>query len=162
MRDLDIMGWWPFKRREREFGEPPDYFREGIRLADDGKYHEALTSFRLALRRDPDDAEIMEQMAVIYSLIGMPEEAVKFYEQAIGTGQGSPASHYGLAFIYLNKGERESAREHLRAFLARPPQGDRAIRHVEHARKTLRELETGESAPEGPEGPEGPQQPVDG
>ena len=150
MLDKDFMGWWPFKRRERELGEPPDYFREGVKLADDGKYHEALTSFRLALRRDPGDPEIMEQMAVVYSLIGMPEEAVKFYEEAIATGEGSAASHYGLAFIYLHEGEKESAREHLRAFLARPPQGDRAVRHVQHARKTLRELETGESAREGP------------
>ena len=153
MLDKDIMRWWPFKRRERELGDPPDYFREGVELADDGKYHEALTSFRLALRRDPGDPEIMEQMAVVYSLIGMPEEAVKFYEQAIATGEGSAASHYGLAFIYLHEGEKEGARDHLRAFLARPPQGDGAVRHVQHARKTLRELETGESAHGEPEEP---------
>ncbi|UCC73503.1 MAG: tetratricopeptide repeat protein [Gemmatimonadota bacterium] len=135
------MGWWPFSRRERGLGEAPDYFREGMNLASQEKYHEALTSFRLALRRRPDDAEIMEQMAVIYTHISMPDEAVKFYEQAIETGANSPAAHYGLAFIYLHRGDTAGARRHLRAFLVRPPEDEEAAAHVEHARRTLRQLE---------------------
>lgn len=132
---------WPFKKRERGLGEPPDYFREGMKLANEGKHHEALTSFRLALRRDPDAAEIMEQMAVVYTHIGMPEEAEKFYNQAIESGRDSPAAHYGLAFLYLNRGDEEGARRHLRAFLSQPPQDESAARHVAHARKKLSELE---------------------
>lgn len=145
------MGWWPFQRRERGLGEPPDYFREGINLANERRYHEALTSFRLALRRTPDDARIMEQMAVVYSQIGMPEEAIKFYNQAMMAGDESPAAHYGLAFLYLKKGVEEEARRHLRAFLDRPPEDQEAARHIEHARKTLRELETEERPAPGPE-----------
>jgi len=135
------MGFWPFKRRQRGLGEPPDYFREGMKLANEGKYHEALTSFRLALRRDPEAAPIMEQMAVVYTHIGMPDEAEKFYQQAIDTGRASPAAHYGVAFLCLHRDDTETAKRHLRAFLSRPPQDEGAARHVEHARKTLRELE---------------------
>lgn len=135
------MGWWPFNRRERDLAEPPDYFGEGINLAEEGRYHEALTSFRLALRRSPDDARIMEQMAVVYTHIGMPDEAINFYSQAMQLGHDSPAVHYGLAFLFLNKGAEEEARHHLRAFLDRPPEEEGAARHIEHARKTLRELD---------------------
>ncbi len=134
------MGWWPFNRRARGRVEPPDYFREGVNLANERRYHEALTSFRLALRRKPDDPEIMEQMAVVYTHIGMPEEAIKFYKQAMTVGGESPVAHYGLAFLYLHKGAEGEARRHLRAFLDRPPQDQEAARHIEHAQKTLREL----------------------
>jgi Flp pilus assembly protein TadD len=145
------MGWWPFSRRQEGLGEPPDYYREGHRLANQQKFHEALTSFRLALRARPDDAEIMEQMAVIYTHIGMPDEAVKYYEDAIATGGSSPAAHYGLAFLFLNRGDAESACLYLRAFLRQPPTDADAAAHVEHARRTLQQLEAGEVAGDEPE-----------
>jgi Flp pilus assembly protein TadD len=140
------MGWWPFSRRERGLGEPPDYYGEGLKLAGQEKYHEALTSFRLALRKRPADPEIMEQMAVIYTRIGMPDEAQKFYEQAIATGRHSAAAHYGLAFIHLHGGATADALYHLKAFLKRPPDDPQAAAHVEHARRTLAELEGGRAA----------------
>jgi tetratricopeptide (TPR) repeat protein len=142
------MGWWPFSRRERGLGEPPDYFREGLKLAGQEKYHEALTSFRLALRKRPDDPQIMEQMAVIYTHIGMPDEALKFYEQAIASGRHSAAAHYGLAFIHLHRGDSADALYHLRAFLKQPPDDQEAAAHVEHARRTLAQLEGGRPAPD--------------
>ncbi len=137
------MGWWPFSRRDRALGDPPDYYREGLKLANQEKYHEALTSFRLALRVRPDDSEIMEQMAVVYTHIGMPDEAVKFYQQAIEIAGHSPAAHYGLAFIHLHRGDEANARLHLRAFLKRPPAGEEAAAHIKHARHTLAQLEGG-------------------
>ncbi len=138
------MRWWPFSRRGRGIGEPPDYYREGLRLASRQKYHEALTSFRLALRSRPDDPEIMQQMAVVYTHIGMPDEAIKYYERAIGAGGEAAAAHYGLAFLYLRRGDAERARTHLSAFLRRPPAGDEAVAHIEHARRTLARLESGD------------------
>ena len=135
------MGWWPFSRRRTELGDPPDYYREGLKLADQEKYHEALTSFRLALRCRPDDSEIMEQMAVVYTQIGMPDEAIRYYEQAAKTGTYSPAAHYGLAFLFLRRGDPANAILHLRTFLRSPPDGEEAVAHVEHARQTLERLE---------------------
>ncbi len=146
------MGWWPFSRA-KALGEPPDYYREGLRLAEEGKYHEALTSFRLALRKRPDDAGIMEQMAVVYTHIGMPDEAIKYYEQAIRDGADSPAAHYGLAFLLLRRGDAHAASRHLRAFLSKPPDDEQASAHVEHARRTLAQLEATEAAKRGPDIP---------
>ncbi len=137
------MGWWPFSRGARGLGEPPDYYGEGLKLANQQKYHEALTSFRLALRQRPGDPEIMQQMAVVYTHIGMPDEAVKFYEEAIKNQQDSPAAHYGLAFLLLHRGDTQGARRHLQAFLQQPPSGEEAAAHIEHARRTLQQLEGG-------------------
>jgi len=82
-------------------------------------------------------------MAVVYTHIGMPEEAVKFYEGAIKTRQDSPAAHYGLAFLLLHRGDTEGARRHLRAFLQQPPSDEEAAAHIEHARRTLQQLQAG-------------------
>ena len=142
---------WPFSQREKGLGEPPDYYGEGLKLANQEKFHEALTSFRLALRARPDDPEIMQQMAVIYTHIGMPDEAVKYYEEAIRTGGDSTAAHYGLAFLFLRRGDAESARRHLGAFLRNPPAGEEAAAHIEHAERTLQQLEAGGLAEDEPD-----------
>lgn len=133
------MGFWPFERRDRGIGEPPDYFREGLELASQKKHHEALTSFRLALRDRPGNAEIMQQMALVYTHVGMLDEAVRYYEEAIQTGGHVPGAHYGLAFLRLRAGDEASARRHLIAFLNDPP-ADEALSHIEHARETLSRL----------------------
>lgn len=138
------MNWWPFSKRDRRVGEPPDYFQEGLRLAGEGKSHEALTSFRLALRRQPERVEVMEQMAVVYTRIGMPDEAADYYERALSTGQSSPAAHYGLAFLSLRRGDVASGREHLEAFLRYPPNDEGAAAHIDHAQRTLSRLESGQ------------------
>jgi Flp pilus assembly protein TadD len=145
------MKWWPFSRRMSELGEPPDYYGEGLKLAGKERYHEALTSFRLALRQRPDDAEILQQMAVIYTRIGMPEEAARYYEEAIAIGGDVPAAHYGLAFLFLRSGDLERSRAHLETFLRQPPQDEEAAAHVEHAQRTLDRLETGGEDEEGPQ-----------
>ena len=140
------MGWWPFSRREPEAEAAPNYYKEGVKLAAKGKSHEALTSFRLALKQRPEDAEIMQQMALVYTHIGLPEEAIRLYEESLKYADKAPAAHYGLAFLYLNRGEEANARRHLRAFLDEPPAGEEAAAHIEHASSTLRRLTTGGSA----------------
>jgi tetratricopeptide (TPR) repeat protein len=114
-----------------------DYYREGAELLGAGKFHEALTSFRLALKESPGDTVVLQQIAVCYTRIGMTEEAAK---------------HYGLAFIQLRSGRTSDAAEHLEAFLARPPSGPEAGQHVSHARATLAHLR-GEAHDAGPEPP---------
>lgn len=134
------MPWWKFWEGEKERGPTLDYYEEGIALARQERYHEALTSFRLALRERPDDPATLEQMAVVYSQIGVTDEAVKLYQQVLGL-RNSPAAHYGLAFLLLRRGARDDAAEHLRAFLDLAPDGAGADEHVHHARETLERLE---------------------
>lgn len=137
------MPWWKFW--EGEGGEKaPDYYEEGVALTEAERYHEALTSFRLALRESPDDVATIEQMAVAYTRIGLTDDAIKSYRKALELHPGRPAPHYGLAFLLLRRGEEREAESHLRAFLRSAESGEAPARNVEHARSTLERLESRE------------------
>lgn len=117
-----------------------DYYQEGLDLLGSGKFHEALTSFRLALKESPGDAIILQQIAICYTRIGMVEEAAKTYRHVLQKNPSSPGAHYGLAFILLRGEDPSESIPHLEAFLSNAPNEDDAGAHVEHARWTLAQL----------------------
>jgi tetratricopeptide (TPR) repeat protein len=135
------MGIW--KKLFGDDSDRVDYYREGVELLNVGKYHEALTSFRLALREAPHDVAVMQQIAIAYTRIGMTDEAVKMYRSVLSAQPHAAGAHYGLAFLLLRQGRADEAGEHLRSFLAAPPDGPEARRHVAHAQETLDELARG-------------------
>lgn len=141
------MSWWKKLFPDELDRDDVDYYREGLELLKVGKYHEALTSFRLALRESPGDVAVLQQIAIAYTRIGMTDEAVKTYRSVLSKDPGALGAHYGLAFLLLRQGAEVEAADHLRAFLANPPKGTDADRHVSHARETLATL-TGESLAE--------------
>ena len=140
------MAWWN-KLFGSERSGRVDYYDEGLALLGEGKFHEALTSLRLVLKEHPGDPVILQQIAIVYTRIGMTEEAAKTYRHVLRKDAAASGAHYGLAFLLLRAGDREEAAEHLRAFLADPPHGESADQHVMHARSTLTQLDSGE-APE--------------
>lgn len=139
------MSWWSNLLSGGSGSNPkmPDYYEEGANLLREEKFHEALTSFRLALRDSPNDTDVLQQIAVTYTHIGMSDEAVRTYRRVLELKPHASGAHYGLAFLLLQRGSADEAVAHLRAFLARPPRTPGAERHVAHARYTLAEL-TGE------------------
>ncbi|HEX6369549.1 MAG TPA: tetratricopeptide repeat protein, partial [Longimicrobium sp.] len=95
----------------------------------------------------PNDTDVLQQIAVTYTRIGMTDEAMKTYRRVLELKPHAAGAHYGLAFLLLQGGSTDQAVAHLRAFLARPPASN-ADRHVAHARATLAELTgEGEGAP---------------
>lgn len=120
--------------------QPVDYYAEGVELLAAGKFHEALTSFRLALKESPGDAIVLQQIAICYTRIGMVDEAAKTYRHVLQKDPGSPGAHYGLAFILLRGEDPRQSIPHLEAFLTNAPDDDDAGAHVEHARWTLAQL----------------------
>lgn len=125
-----------------------DYYEEGLELLRGSKFHEALTSFRLALRESPRDVAILSQMAITYTRIGMTDEALRTYRTVLDRDPGDSGAHYGMAFLLLKEGKPQDAADHLKRFLDHPPTGADAQPHIEHARQTLAEIagvpETGE------------------
>jgi Tfp pilus assembly protein PilF len=121
-----------------------DYYLEGLELLKDGKFHDALTSFRLALRESPGDPVVLQQIAITYTRIGMAEEAAKTYRHVLKNDPDAPGAHYGLAFLYLRSGHTEEGVHHLRSFLENAPHAADAGEHIAHARATLSQL-TGET-----------------
>ncbi len=133
------MPWWKFWEK-RSGNRVPDYYEEGVALLAQELYHDALTSFRLALRVRPDDAATLEQMAVAYTHIGVVDEALRSYERALELRPRSTSAHYGLGFLLLKNGQEDRAREHLTAFLELARRDREEARHIEHARRTLDRL----------------------
>ena len=132
--------------------ERVDYYDEGLALSREGKFHEALTSFRLALKDSPGDPIVLQQIAITYTRMGMDEDAAKTYRHVLYRYPRAPGAHYGLAFILLRQGSPEGAIEHLEAFLAGEPSEDVASEHIAHARATLQELRGESGEPEAPNG----------
>jgi Flp pilus assembly protein TadD len=132
------MGFW-----KKLFGsdtDEVDYYREGVDLLNAAKYHEALTSFRLAQRESPRDVAVLQQIAIAYTRIGMTDEAIRTYRSVLAAEPATASAHYGLAFLLLRQGRPDEAESHLDQFLAAPPDGPEAQRHVDHARETLQGL----------------------
>lgn len=141
------MSWWSRLLGGRSDSELKpqrvDYLKEALALERQGDYDSALTSYRLALREKPDDAGVLQNMAIAYTKLNRHEEAVRCYRRALEVQPTLSGAHYGLAFLLLHRGEREEARSHLEEFLAAPPSGARAATWISHARETIESLKSG-------------------
>lgn len=147
------MSWWSnlISGKSEDSNRQTDYYQEGTELLAQEKYHEALTSFRLALRESPMDTDVLQQIAVTYTHIGMTDEAIRTYRRVLEVKPQAPGAHYGLAFLLLQRDSVDEGIAHLRSFLAHPPDFPEAARHIEHAKATLAELSGEATSGESPE-----------
>jgi predicted Zn-dependent protease len=134
------MSFWKKLFGGEDDGGRVDYYEEGMELLSDGKFHEALTSLRLALKDLPGDPVVLQQIAVAYTRIGMTDEAAKTYRHVLQKDPRAAGAHYGLAFLLIRAGQAREAIPHLKAFLAHPPNGGSAAQHIAHANSTLAQL----------------------
>jgi tetratricopeptide (TPR) repeat protein len=125
-----------------------DYLSEALALERQGDYDAALTSYRLAMRDQPSNFKVLQNMAIAYTKIGQPEQAIRCYRGALAIEPKLAGAHYGLAFLLLKRGDVSDAAYHLDAFLIDAPKSPEATRWVTHARDTLDALRTtgGEAA----------------
>jgi Flp pilus assembly protein TadD len=148
------MSWWSrllggSSRNEHE--RAVDYLSEAIALERQGDFDAALTSYRLALREQPNDAQILQNIAIAYSRTGRLEEAIRSYRRALEVAPEQAGAHYGLAFLLLKRGDRAGAMIHLDAFLTQPATDAEMERWVRHAEQTLAALRSGADVPVPPQ-----------
>lgn len=125
-----------------------DYLSEGLALERQGDYEAALTSYALALRDQPTNHRVLQNMAIAYSRTGRTTEAIRCYRRALEIQPKLSGAHYGLAFLLLRRGETDNAAFHLESFLMDPPAPSaEADRWIRHARETLERLRTTDEAP---------------
>jgi len=127
-----------------------DYLSEGLALERQGDYEAALTSYQLALRDQPTNHRVLQNMAIAYSRTGRQTEAIRCYRRALDIQPKLAGAHYGLAFLLLRRGDTEDAAVHLENFLMDPPPPSaEAERWVRHAKETLERIRTSPAAAEG-------------
>jgi Flp pilus assembly protein TadD len=125
-----------------------DYLSEGLALERQGDYEAALTSYALALRDQPTNHRVLQNMAIAYSRTGRTSEAIRCYRRALEIQPKLSGAHYGLAFLLLRRGEVDNAAFHLESFLMDPPAPSaEADRWIRHARETLERLRSADDAP---------------
>jgi len=117
-----------------------DYLNEALALERQGDYDAALTSYRLALRDHPNDARILQNMAIAFTKTRRFDEAIRHYRRALELDSSLAGAHYGLAFLLLQRGDPDGAAQHLKTFLAHPPRGPDAQKWIEHATQALHDL----------------------
>jgi Flp pilus assembly protein TadD len=127
-----------------------DYLSEGLALERQGDYEAALTSYQLALRDQPTNHRVLQNMAIAYSRTGRQTEAIRCYRRALDIQPKLSGAHYGLAFLLLRRGDTDDAAFHLQSFLMDPPPPSaEAERWVKHARETLERIRSTPAAMDG-------------
>ena len=146
-----LMSWWSRliggKSESELKPQRLDYLSEALALERQGDYDAALTSYRLALRDQPDDPKVLQNMAIAFSKTGRLDEAVRCYRRALDLEPRLSGAHYGLAFLLLKRGDMQGAADHLERFLAQPPKHPAADQWVRHARQTLEAIRAGGANP---------------
>ncbi len=133
---------------------PTDYLAEALDLEARGDFPSALTSYRLALREQPDDLGVLQNIAIAFSKTGQPEEAIRAYRKALQIDPDLAGAHYGLAFLLLKRSDTAHAGLHLEAFLRNSTGSDEASKRFRaHAERTLDQLRG--SGPEAAQASEG-------
>jgi Flp pilus assembly protein TadD len=125
-----------------------DYLSEGLALERQGDYEAALTSYQLALRDQPTNYKVLQNMAIAFSRTGRQSEAIRCYRRALEIQPKLSGAHYGLAFLLLRRGEKSNAAFHLESFLMDPPAPSaEADRWIRHAKETLERIRTTDDEP---------------
>jgi Flp pilus assembly protein TadD len=120
-----------------------DYLSEALALERQGDFEAALTSYQLALRDQPNDHRVLQNLGIAYSKAGRLDDAVRCYRRALELQPQLAGAHYGLAFLLLRRGDRPGAERHLQRFLEQPPRDADADRWIKHAKETLDSLAGG-------------------
>src|SRR5207244_2249873 len=77
----------------------------------------AAAEFRMALAADARNVESLVNLALVQKSAGRPTEARDLLRRAVVIDPRSAGSHYNLAIVADESGDRAAAVEHYRAFL---------------------------------------------
>ena len=94
---------------------------KGIRLASQGSPQEAIAAFRVALRLNPNYAEVYNNLAITLRGLGRLEEAIASYRQALDLDPNNASFHNNLGLALFFQGHPDKGLIHLREALRLKP-----------------------------------------
>jgi len=117
------------KRRQSDsLAEAQVHFDEGVRLAAEGLYQEAVMRLKLATRTDPDHAEARVELGRAYHKMGQLPKAVKAYLSALEIRSNLVTAYKSLGAAYDELGQFVNAlRVYTKAITFAPQDADLRI-----------------------------------
>jgi tetratricopeptide (TPR) repeat protein len=87
------------------------YFKKGVVFGNLQKYQEAVKAFSEALKFQPDNVEIISEIAEDLSILGNHQDAITYYKKAINIESHNLALKAKLGRVYISKKEIKKAWE---------------------------------------------------
>src|SRR2546425_1521249 len=110
-----------------------DYLNEALALERQGDYEAALTSYRLALRDHPNDARILQNMAIAFTKTRRLDEAIRHYRRALELDNGLAGAPHRVPLLLFERGGPPRATPQPPALPAQPPPGAHPPERIQHA-----------------------------
>jgi tetratricopeptide (TPR) repeat protein len=135
--DLAIREYDRAAELDRQWARP--LINRGNVQAEQGEWRQAKKSYRLALRREPGNAEAMNNLAWVLLRMEETPEALDWAEKAVTANSREPAYLDTLAEIRIARQDYESARQTIDEALALDPP-EELRRGLEHKRALIDSL----------------------
>lgn len=99
------------EKRKETSAEVQAFFDAGLKLAEEKKYAEAIEEFKKALEKDPEQPNIIGNMADCYSKMDKNEEALALYQKAIAISPNEAALHTNMGVVLSKMGKSAESQE---------------------------------------------------
>lgn len=99
---------------EQQISQSPtseNYFKKGVVFGNLQKYQEAVKAFSEALKLQPDNVEILSEIAEDLSILGNQQDAISYYKKAINIEPQNLTLKAKLGRVYISKKEMKKAYE---------------------------------------------------
>jgi len=93
------------RRKSDSLAEAQMHFDEGVRLASEGFYSEAVMELKLAARANPDDADALVELGIAYHKMGQLPKAIKAYLAALEIRSNFVTAYKNLGAAYDEGGQ---------------------------------------------------------
>ncbi len=106
----------------------------GTAMAKQGKYHDSIPMFERALTLAPDQASVLNNLALAHAMDGNPDKAEELLKRAAAKGEHAERVHQNLAIVLGLQGKYDEAK----LASARGLPADQAAGNVDYMRKIVK------------------------
>ncbi len=99
------------EKRRQTSAEVQAMFDAGLQLAQQEKYAEAIEEFKKALEKDPEQPNVIGNMADCYAKLDKNQEALELYQKAIAISPSEAALHTNMGVVLSKMGKSAESQE---------------------------------------------------
>jgi tetratricopeptide (TPR) repeat protein len=99
------------EKRRQSSAEVQALYDSGLKLASEGKHQEAIEEFKKALEKDPEQANIMGNMAESYVKLDKNDEALELYKKAVAIAPDNAALYTNMGVLLSKMGKNAESQE---------------------------------------------------